>query len=84
MTAYLECIDGIYHVVAYVCLPNERYAQYHTLRAFREQGDAQLFKLMVNNRMIDGLAYVRTYKEGTVVTSMQHGKLAPKLRFENV
>lgn len=84
MTAYLECIDGIYHVVAYVCLPGERYACYHTLRAFREQGDAQLFKLMVNNRMIDGYGYIRTYKAGTVVTRMEHGRLAPKFRLERL
>lgn len=49
----------------------ERYCQermkWETLRVFREQGDAMVFRDKVNRGELDAERYIKSYKAGTVV-----------------
>lgn len=65
---------GHYLVQIYKQFPHERMASWHTLRVFVNQGDAFLFRDMLNaNRTIDVDLYVKTNNNKQVVTSMRHG-----------
>lgn len=70
---------GIGYVVqAYLQMPTERWACWHTLRAFRRQGDAHLFRdILMQQRTIDPAKYARSYDNKRIVTDLHYrdGKL---------
>ena len=83
MRVVVNMCGSRYHVQAYKQMPNDPYPQWHTLRSFVNQGDAFLFREMINSyrfeRMsIDG--YIKSYRPGTVVERIDTGNLSPKLR----
>lgn len=71
---------GAYHVQAYEILPGDKYPKYHTVRAFVFQGDAMLFKDMINGGRIDPYPYIRSYQPGTVVHRITYNDGRPIMR----
>lgn len=83
MRVSVNIIGTRYHVQAYAQMPNDPYPRFHTLRAFVNQGDAFLFRDMINSYRFERMnisSYIRSYQPGTVVESMQTGNIAPKLK----
>ena len=75
---------GAYVVQAYTRIPGEQWSSWHTLRAFKNQGDAILFRDIITNRSLDVHRYIKSYISGRIVISMKTkpGDQYPTLTFE--
>lgn len=90
MKATVTYKPGRGYVVEQFCTkPGDRWAQWHTLRAFANQGDAILFKELCNSGKLDAMAYIRSHREDTIVVGMRHRTNDPRpqlhvIRIENL
>lgn len=73
---------GCYTVDMYEYAPAENRSKWQTLRAFINQGDAMLFRDLINSGNITHdkcVLYMRSYKRGTAVMAMTRRDSGHKL-----
>lgn len=78
---------GCYTVDMYEYAPAENRSKWQTLRAFINQGDAMLFRDLINSRNITHdkcVLYMRSYKRGTAVTAMTRRESGHKLTLTTI